>query len=205
MEGDGPDLAEILDADACLSRPTSAHDAVAQSLRGHAGADGSAIVSGGRIVWTAADSVGLIRQWVFAYTGRDLGTLATWIRFFDPTTEAGLVAVISAPRPGNEAELVVLANPGVLTRSTLRALSRWAFSIIGLCRLVVRVPTDRPDLQDFARRAGFRFEGIARCGLGPSQNAQTWAMVAQDCRWLPRFVSAIPEHDTSSPASLQVH
>lgn len=153
---------------------------------------------------TVSDPLAWVDEQIRAATGRQVGNMPVWVRFFRPAQDIGALFVLSAPHPLDGADLVMVANRGMMTRGLIRDLCRWAFYAVGLTRVVVRIPIERTDLQDYARRAGFVFEGIARDLYGVGADGQVWAMSAARCRWLPKPPPAIPP-DTSPPFSLKVH
>ncbi|MCJ2025174.1 hypothetical protein [Methylobacterium sp. J-067] len=153
---------------------------------------------------TVSDPLAWVDEQIRGATGRQVGNMPVWVRFFRPAQDIGALFVLSAPHPLDGADLVMVANRGMMTRGLIRDLCRWAFYAVNLSRVVIRIPVERADLQDYARRAGFTFEGIARDLYGVGADGQVWAMSAARCRWLPKPPPAIPP-DTSPPASLKVH
>ncbi|MBE7197223.1 MAG: hypothetical protein INR70_05410 [Parafilimonas terrae] len=175
------------------------HERMAQSLRLHAQPTGRAVAE-------FDDKPEQVGAWVNAFVGRPIGFEPTWIRIIRPDLGRGALFILHGPHPENEAELTVIAEKGVLTRPLVVDVCRWAFFGLGLGRVVVRIPADRPDLADLARRAGFQFEGIARRFFRGTLNAQIWAMAGTECRWLaPRSSVAVPAADLPPPSSLKVH
>ncbi|WP_342167072.1 hypothetical protein [Methylobacterium sp. SD21] len=150
------------------------------------------------------DPLAWVDEQIRAATGRQVGTLPVWVRFYRPAQNIGALFVLSAPHPLDGADLVMVANRGMVTRGLIRDVCRWAFYATNLTRVVVRIPVERADLQDYARRAGFAFEGVARDLYGVGADGQVWAMSAARCRWLPKPPLAIPP-DVSPPFSLKVH
>lgn len=180
-------------------RPQSLHEKMALLLRPHAQPTGRAVVE-------FDDPPEKIATWANAMAGRAVGYEPTWIRVIRPDLGRGALFILHSPHPDNEAELIVIAEKGVLTRTLIVDACRWAFFGLGLCRVVVRIPADRPDLADFARRARFKHEGTARRFYRGTLDAQIWAMTGPDCPWLkPRSVAALPVLDMPPPSSLKVH
>ena len=159
----------------------------------------------GPVQFTVNDPFPWVDGCIHEATGRHLGNLPVWVRFFRPAQNIGALFVLSSPHPLDGAELLMVSNPGMLTRGVIRDVCRWAFNAVNLSRVTVRLPVERTDLQDFARRAGFAFEGVARDLYGPGTDGQVWAMSAYRCRWLPREPSPIPTVDISPRSSLKVH
>ncbi|MCJ2101985.1 hypothetical protein [Methylobacterium sp. E-046] len=179
-------------------RPQTLHDRMVQVLRPHAQPTGRAVVE-------FEDKPEQVGAWVNALVGRPIGFEPTWIRIIRPDLSRGALFIVHSPHPDNEAELVVIAEKGVLTRPLIVDVCRWAFFGLGLGRVVVRIPADRPDLADLARRAGFQFEGIARRFYRGTLNAQIWAMTGAECRWLAPRSSTAPVSNAPPPSSLKVH
>jgi hypothetical protein len=180
-------------------QPQSRHERMALALRPHAQPAGRAVVE-------FDDRPEQIGAWVNAFVGRPIGFEPTWIRVIRPDLNRGALFILHSPHPENEAELTVIAEKGVLTRPLIVDVCRWAFFGLSLGRVVVRIPADRPDLADLARRAGFQFEGIARRFYRGTLNAQIWAMTGTECRWLaPRSTAAASTVDPLPPSSLKVH
>ena len=99
-------------------------------------------------------------------------------------SRAGWVALQNVT-PTGEAELIVLADPGLWHRSSLRYFSHWIFRDHKVRRLVLRIPERDGKSQDYARRLGFRYEGRAAEYFRNGQDASVWVMLPRDCRWLP--------------------
>nr|WP_137831254.1 hypothetical protein [Methylobacterium sp. L1A1] len=190
-------LVEILDKEAS-SAPV--HDAVAAQI-------GPLIAQSPtprRIGCTVGDPVEFVSGFV-QQVGRGLGHGATWIRFVDEVRGRGLLAVVHCPTVFHEAELIIVAEPGVLSRSVVRDLCRWAFHGLGLLRIVVRVRSSDTKLADYLRRGGFAFEGEAKDYFTEGDHASVWAMSIYRCPWLPRPQWALPTVDISPPSSIARH
>ncbi len=195
LDGDGLTRAAILGLEEAAPSGLSVHERVADQFK--------ALVPlaepGARLTVHFDDPPETVAAWVRDGAGRKLGTGATWIRFVRTDLGRGAVFVVHNPHADGEAELIVLAapppkgEPSVLTRQVLReVVAKWAFWGLGLWRLVVRIPTDRPDLSEMARKGGFHHEGTARRFFGGVLNAHVWAMCGPECRWLPQAAPAIP-------------
>lgn len=200
LDGDGLSLGAILGLEEAAPSGRTVHEVMADQFK--------AILSpaepGALRTLHLDDPQALVASWVRDCAGLKLGAGATWVRFVRTDLRRGATFIIHGPRSENEAELIVLAERGVLSRGMIRDVCRWAFWGLGLWRVVVHIPADRADLADLARRAGFRFEGTARRYFGGALDAQTWAMCGPECKWLPQVAPAIPP-DVSPPASLKVH
>jgi len=186
--------------DPTLADPLSVQEAVVRQL----GGNGTGPVSG-RYVYSLVDPLAQILEWVQAGAGRTVGTLPVWVRIWRPDSERGVLFVLSGPRPGDEAELVMMGMRGALSRSVLKAVAHWAFARIGVRRIVARISVDRADLGDLLRRAGFQHEGTARDALGDGADAAVWAMTARGCKWLAHAPSPVPDRDFGPVHSLKVH
>jgi hypothetical protein len=151
------------------------------------------------------DPPALVASWVRDRAGREVGFGATWLRFVRADLGRGLLFLLHNPHQGGEAELVVVAEPGTLTRNVIRHACSWAFLRLQLPRVVVRFPASRTDLADLARRGGFHHEGTARRFFNGTEDASVWAMLGTECRWLPRSASPAPATDTPPHSSLRMH
>lgn len=198
--GEGLSLGAILGLEETAPTGRSVHERMAERFK--------AIIPpaapGARLIVDFDDLHATVAGWVRDEAGRELGSGATWIRFVRTDLARGAVFVVHNPHADGEAELIVLAARGALCRQMFSEAAKWAFWGLGLWRLVVRIPADRSDLADLARRGGFRFEGTARRFFGGALDAHVWAMCGPDCRWLTKTAPAIPP-DTSPPLSLKVH
>ncbi len=116
-----------------------------------------------------------------------------------------MLFTLSAPRPPDEAELIVVGMRGAISRPVLRAVSHWAFVMLGLRRVVARIPADRADLAGLLRRAGFRQRGHGsrRAGLTARRRA-VWAMTARACPCSRTSLTA-PGSRSRPAHSLRVH
>ena len=194
----GVDPREVWPQAPIASAPQTRHERMAQAMRPFMQPAGLAVAD----LDDRAEQVG---AWVNG-AGRTLGYEPTWVRFVRPDLDRGALFVLHSPHPDNEAELIVLAEKGVLTRSLIVDVCRWAFFGLGLCRVVVWIPADRPDLSDLARRARFRFEGTARRFFRGTLDAQIWAMTGPDCPWIaPRPSAAVSAADMPAASSMKVH
>lgn len=179
-------------------RSQTRHERMAQAMRPYMQSTGLAVAD-------LDDRPEQVGSWVNG-AGRALGYEPTWVRFVRPDLERGALFVLHSPHPDNEAELIVIAEKGVLNRPLIADVCRWAFFGLGLCRVVLRIPADRPDLSDLARRAWFKHEGTARRFYRGTVDAQVWAMTGPDCPWLaPRPSAASSAADMPAPSSMKVH
>ena len=183
------------------SAPPTVHEVMAQRIRGAA----SGVSTSGRTVLDLDDPLPQVATWVCERAGRPLGSAPTWIRLVRTDLARGALFVLSSPHPGGEAELTVVSDRGMLTRSAIVDAARWCFFALEVRRVVVRIPVDRTDLQDLARRGGFAFEGVARGFFYGEGDASTWAMTLKTCRWLqPKSPAPVPG-DAAPFSSLKVH
>lgn len=194
-------LAEILHGTEAPALHPCSHETVAARL----GSVVRYVCGSARFACTVSDQPGYVSELLRGYADRSLGDGATWIRFVDEARGRGLLAVLHCPHPALEAELILLGHRGMLTRSLIRGLCRWAFYAVGLRRVVVRVRPFDNKLADYLHRAGFEFEGSARDFFGQDDPASVWVMTTYRCPWLPHLASAIPTVDTSPPSSMARH
>lgn len=160
----------------------------------------------GTILFTVDDPAETMMGWARGTMGgRELGGKPLWVRFFTADQTRGLAAVLHSFTTPAEMELVVFGNPGMLCRTVLGFVSRWAFFTIGLRRLVLRIPVADQRLQDYARRAGFHHEGTARSFFEDGGDASLWAMTARDCPWLGGAMPPAPVQALAPPSNVQVH
>lgn len=206
LNGDGLSLSAILAREEAAPSGRTVHERVAAQFK--------SIVPpaepGARLTVHFDDPEETVAAWVRDGAGRKLGTGATWIRFVRTDLGRGAVFVVHNPHADGEAELIVLAappppgEPSVLTRQVLREVAKWGFWGLGLWRLTLRIPTDRPDLSEMARKGGFHHEGTARRFFGGVLNAHVWAMCGHECKWLTQAPPAIPP-DVSPRSSKELH
>lgn len=146
-----------------------------------------------------------VEAWIGSRAGRRLGYSPTWIRIIRPDLGRGALFLIDGLHVNGEAELTVVAEPGVISRSVIRDVCRWAFRGLRLNRLVLRIPDNCPDLSSLAGRAGFQREGTARGFYGGILDAELWAMTAADCPWLPPLPAIPSMGEVIVPANAKVH
>lgn len=157
-----------------------------------------------------SDPLEVVRGVVRDDAGRHVGHFPMWVRFWREDLRRSLLVVLHSPNPYGEVDLVIVAHRGVLNRTVLRALFRWAFYAAGWSRVVVRIapmPRVKGSLPDLLERAGFRCEGRARGGLNGA-DAQLWALTAQDALWImPRSMrrTAQAERGVPMPDPMKVH
>lgn len=180
-------------------------DAEPVNLSDQVSSDFDGIIHPQRILVEYSDPLERVAEWIAQGCGRSLGSGPGWVRLYRKDESRGLLAVLHGVTPEREADLIVVGHRGMLARSTLRFLAGWAFGTARLRRVGVRIPVNRPDLQDFARRCGFRHEGTARAFFLDGTDASLWAMHHADCPWLPRSAPAIPAVDVSPPSSQRMH
>jgi hypothetical protein len=73
---------------------------------------------------------------------------------------------------------------GTVSHETVRAMFRTVFETLNVYRLEVRTPRDNKTVQKAAPKYGFRFDGIERDYYGQGQDAVTYALTPNNCRWL---------------------
>ncbi|MCJ2068549.1 hypothetical protein MKK75_06975, partial [Methylobacterium sp. J-030] len=154
-----------------------------------------------------SDPLEVVRGVIRDDAGRHVGHFPMWVRFWREDLRRSLLVVLHSPNPYGEVDLAVVAHRGMLNRTVLRALFRWAFYAANWSRVVARVPADRPDLADLLRRTGLTHEGRARGGLNGA-DAQLWALTAQDDLWImPRSMRRPKpaERGIPMPDPMKVH
>ena len=201
---ESPTLGPILGVEGNEPAPTIVQEAVEAFLSVTSG-----VGSPGLAQVITDDPLDVIQSIIREDTGRNVGHFPMWVRFWREDLRRGALVVLHSPNPYTEVDLLVVAHPGVLNRTVLRALFRWAFYAGGWSRVVARVPPERTDLADLLRRCRFKFEGTARGAVPGAGDLQMWALTAHDALWLvPRSQQPIglpPTRDPSPPASLKVH
>ncbi|MCP1551637.1 MULTISPECIES: hypothetical protein [Methylorubrum] len=194
-------LADILSEREAPPSITCAHDAIAARLKPLLGsADTSQ-----RFVSLVDDPRDFVADFVARGAGRSVGINATWLRIIDRWHGRGLLAVAHPGYVTSEADLIVVAEPGMMTRPVIQDLCVWAFRGLGFQRVVARLQPSEAHLADYLRRAGFLHEGTAFDFFGRGADASLWGMSVHRCRWLSSPPLAIPTADTSPPSSLVRH
>lgn len=199
-------LVDVLNEVEAPAAITCAHDAIASRLVDLLGSGNTV----GRYEITLNDPPEWVADMLLRGARRTLGVGPTWVRFVDPARGRGLLAVVHCPNPFGEAEMMVVADGGMLSRALIRDLCSWAFLGLGLLRIVVRIHAHDKTLCEYARRAGFDFEGTARDFFSQGYDASVWGMSIWRCKWLPRSKippspMALPTVDVSPPSSLARH
>ena len=198
--GDASTLADLFAA-AGVPVPFASHEAFRERMIG--------TIRGSRPVGLSFleldDPLASVQAWIGSLAGRRLGPSPTWVRIVRPDLARGALFLIDHLHVDGEAELTVVADPGVICRSVVRDIARWAFRGLRLNRLVVRVPANCPNLSSLAGRAGFRREGTARGFYGGVLDAELWAMTAADCPWLPPLPAIPSMAEVIRPADARVH
>ncbi|MCJ2063242.1 GNAT family N-acetyltransferase [Methylobacterium sp. J-088] len=198
--GDTSTLADIFAA-AGAPMPLTSHEVFREHMQG--------AIRGNRPIGLSFleldDPIATVEAWVGSLAGRRLGYSPTWIRIVRPDLDHGALFLIDNLHVNGEAELTVVAEPGVITRSVIRDVCRWAFRGLRLNRVVARIPDNCPDLSSLAGRAGFQREGTARGFYGGIVDAEIWAMTAADCPWLPPLPAIPSMGEIIVPANAKVH
>lgn len=70
------------------------------------------------------------------------------------------------------------------TRKVLNLIFSYAFRYRGLLRLEARTSVNNLPATILMLKAGFRIEGVAKCGAHDGSDAIVGAMLAKDCPWL---------------------
>jgi hypothetical protein len=150
-------------------------------------ADGHALQRAGsphRIFVNGQNGIGDNEAAFTALSRTPMSGIATQRQFFVPDYSRRLLAVVHQFGPTGEAELVIVNQRLAIPRAVLRNVAWWTFVEMGLRRLLARIRSDDKRTQDFARRAGFVFEGTARRFFADDVDASMWAMTAAECPWL---------------------
>lgn len=126
---------------------------------------------------------------------------ARWISLVAPDRSRCLICVLHAFSSTGDAELIPVGGLGQLRREMRRCLAWWAFNVIGLRRVTVRIRGRDRRLQEFARRLGLRHEGTQRAFYGPGEDCSLWGITHDEARLLlKREPAAAP-----APSNTQVH
>lgn len=79
-----------------------------------------------------------------------------------------------------DADLVALGGLGLMRREVRLAFLSWAFAVIGVRRVTLRIPAGSRRLQDFARRLAFAHEGTSREFYADGIDASIWGLTLAD-------------------------
>ena len=78
---------------------------------------------------------------------------------------------------------VSLVAPRRVSRSLLRAASRYAFETLGCHRVTARTRASNLPVRRFIEKAGFRQEGVLRSYYRDGDDAILFGMLKTECRW----------------------
>lgn len=78
-----------------------------------------------------------------------------------------------------------IEDPGAITRRLLKTIFSTLFH--KYVRVVAKVEPENLHSADVIRRLGFQYEGFLRHGLDGDRDAYLFAMLKEDCRWLPGY------------------
>jgi len=111
---------------------------------------------------------GFVTSWIGRYeNGWEDGSCAGFsIRDAESDAYLGFAAIVSLDLEGAEGEIGYMTLPaargkGVASRS-VRLLTAWGFSQLGLQRLELHIDVENPASEAIARRTGYTLEGIRR-------------------------------------------
>ena len=193
-------VADILAA-ADVPLPLTSHEAFCEHMQGAIRGNRPVGLSFLELNDTRCD----VEAWIGSRTGRWLGYSPTWIRIVRPDLGRGALFLIDNLHVCREAELTVIAEAGVITRSVIRDVCRWAFRGLRLNRLVMRIPANCPVLSEYAERALFKHESTAVGFYDGVLDAEIWVMTAADCPWLPPLPAIPSMGELIKPANAKVH
>lgn len=139
----------------------------------------------GRVICTetgdAAEMAGVATRW----TGLPITAPSLHVRLFDSTGKRVALVVAHNFTTQLDAELVVCSTQGLpWTRTTVRGLARWLFDTLTLRRVTLRIPSSNLAARGYARRLGFKFEGLQRKWLNDEGDIYLFGMLRTECRWL---------------------
>ena len=106
------------------------------------------------------------------------------IRIFSASMNRVGALVLHDLSQGGDAEIVVFAQPGLVTRSSIRAGLRWAFWQFDRRRLTLRIRSSDEVSRGYAKRLGFRPEGVQRAWFEDGEDAHLWGMQRAECGWI---------------------
>ena len=75
-------------------------------------------------------------------------------------------------------------KPGWACRRVLRDMFRYPFEQMGVTRFSTMASRRNKRARKFNERLGFRFEGVARRGWNGKDDAFSYSMFPEECRWL---------------------
>lgn len=70
------------------------------------------------------------------------------------------------------------------SKGTLRAIFDYPFRQLGVTRLIATTSADNDSAKAMLTSMGFVREGIARKGYDGRMDAEHWALLREDCKWL---------------------
>jgi hypothetical protein len=141
-----------------------------------------------RIWFDCSSDPASIEAWVRDYVRYPIVPPSDHVRFYNHDfSRFGLVFLHNVSETG-DAELIVYASPGMVwTTTAVRGLAAWMFVQHDLRRVTARIRGDDDRTKNFARRLGFRHEGIQRRWFADDQDASLWGMLRSECKWLRRI------------------
>jgi L-amino acid N-acyltransferase YncA len=78
---------------------------------------------------------------------------------------------------------VSIVAPGRVSRSLLRAASRYAFDTLGCHRVTARTRASNLPVRRFIEKAGFQEEGVLRSYYRDGDDAILFGLLKAECRW----------------------
>jgi hypothetical protein len=107
------------------------------------------------------------------------------VRLFNSDFSCGGLIVVHNVSAMGDGELLAFISRGTLvTRLLIRALAYWVFVELDLRRITLRLRGDDVKSRDYARRLGFRPEGIQRRWFADDVDGHLWGMTRGECPWI---------------------
>lgn len=85
---------------------------------------------------------------------------------------------------------VAFDSPGWALPGTLRALFDYPFNQLGVARMTALVGRKNKRSRRLTEGMGFKLEGVHRRGLDGRQDAMSYGMLKENCRWIRNYGQA---------------
>lgn len=138
----------------------------------------------GRTLVTWEGDAAQVQSWCLQAVGHFASPDLRWVLFLPPDRVRGLCCILHNFSLNGDAELIPMGTLGQLHRDVRGCLAWWAYNLIGLRRITVRIRAGDRRLQDFARRLGLRHEGTQRDFYGPGEDCSLWGLTHDEARLL---------------------